>query len=83
MDSTKLYSQDKKLPVTQPEVKQQFGEWINCSDCMPEPFVRVLVIDDDSDCFIDLLSDDSLISNEKWDAYTHWMPLPASPPKSI
>lgn len=53
------------------------GEWIPVAQRLPEIGLRVLVIDDDEDQFIDIRMNDDL--DEQWDTYTHWMPLPEPP----
>lgn len=58
-------------------------EWIPVDKALPEIGLRVLVIDDDGDQFIDMRMGDILghDSDEQWKVYTHWMPLPKSPTK--
>lgn len=54
------------------------SKWISVKDELPTRGVRVLVIDNDGDCFVDLITGlDG--ADLQWDDYTHWQPLPENP----
>lgn len=62
------------------------GEWIKCSEKMPECFTDVLVTDGSYAEIMTLLGDGSwLVLLEEWSTcvsvnnITHWMPLPKLP----
>lgn len=55
--------------------------WIRVEDRLPELGVRVLVIDDDGDQFVDMRMGDILGEkcDDQWEAYTHWREFPPKP----
>lgn len=62
------------------------GQWIKCSERMPDDFVDVLVTDGHYVEIMTRLGDGSwLVLLEEWstcvsvDGITHWMPLPEPP----
>jgi len=69
---------DEELLKDMQDYSRDQDGWISVKDRLPESFVRVLVIDDDSDCFVDILAEHG-ISNDQWEYYTHWQPLPNKP----